>query len=115
LKEAKAGKGSSEILSQIIGLLMYLASATRPNISFVVSKLSRFTYNLGDDYWRGIYQVMRYLKSTMGYGIHYLGYPGVLEGYSDSNWIIDADKLKATSGYIFTLGGDVVSWRSCNK
>jgi hypothetical protein len=34
--------------SQIIGLLMYLASATRPDISFVVSKLSRFVSNLGD-------------------------------------------------------------------
>ena len=28
--------------SQIIGSLMYLASATRPNISFAVSKLSHF-------------------------------------------------------------------------
>jgi hypothetical protein len=35
--------------SQIIGSLMYLASATRPDISFAVSKLSQFTYNLGDD------------------------------------------------------------------
>jgi hypothetical protein len=29
--------------SQIIGSLMYLVGATRPDISFVVSKLSRFT------------------------------------------------------------------------
>jgi hypothetical protein len=36
--------------SQIIGSLMYLASATRPDISFVVSKLSRFVSNLGDDH-----------------------------------------------------------------
>jgi len=34
--------------SQIIGSLMYLASATRPDISFAVSKLSRFMLNLGD-------------------------------------------------------------------
>ena len=33
-------------------------------------------------------------------------------GYSDSNWISDADEIKATSGYIFTLGGAAVSWRS---
>jgi hypothetical protein len=39
----------------------------------------------------------------MGLGIHYSGYPSVLEGYSDSNWITDADEMKATSGYIFTL------------
>ena len=46
---------------------------------------------------------MRYLKGTMDYRIHYTGYPRVLEGYSDSNWISDADEIKATSGYVFTL------------
>jgi hypothetical protein len=43
---------------------------------------------------------------------YYTGYPVVLEGYSDSNWTSDADKIKATSGYIFTIGGAAVSWRS---
>ena len=51
----------------------------------------------------------------MSYGIHYSGYPSVLEGYSGSNWITDADDLKATSGYTFTLGGGAVSWRSCKQ
>jgi hypothetical protein len=36
--------------SHIIGSLMYLASATRPAISFDVSKLSRFKSNPGDDH-----------------------------------------------------------------
>jgi hypothetical protein len=36
--------------SQIIGSLMYLASATRPDISFAVSKLSWFVSNPGDDH-----------------------------------------------------------------
>jgi hypothetical protein len=101
--------------SQIIGSLMYLASTTRPDISFAVSKLSRFSSNPGTDHWRGIDRVMRYLKGTMSYAIHYSRYPGVLEGYSDSNWITEADELKATSGYIFTLGGGAVSWRSCKQ
>ena len=35
--------------SQIIGSLMYLASAIRPDISFAMSKLSRFVSNPGDD------------------------------------------------------------------
>jgi hypothetical protein len=38
----------------------------------------------------------------------------VLEGYSDANWI-ENDALKATSGYVFTLGGGAVSWRSCKQ
>nr|AAP44652.1 putative polyprotein [Oryza sativa Japonica Group]ABF98098.1 retrotransposon protein, putative, Ty1-copia subclass [Oryza sativa Japonica Group] len=71
--------------SQIIGSLMYLASATRPDISFAVSKLSRFTSNPGDDHWRALERVMRYLKGIMELGLHYTGYPAVLEGYSDSN------------------------------
>jgi hypothetical protein len=32
-----------------------------------------------------------------------LGNPTVLEGYSDSNWISNADEIKATSGYIYSL------------
>jgi len=58
---------------------------------------------------------MRYLKGTMSYGIHYTGYPKVLEGYCDANWISDADVLKATSGYVFLLGGGAISWKSCKQ
>jgi hypothetical protein len=36
--------------SQIIGSLMYLAGATRPDISYAMSKLNRFTSNPGDDH-----------------------------------------------------------------
>ena len=100
--------------SQVIGSLMYLASATRPDISFAVSKLSRFMSNPGTDHWHALERVMCYLKGTMSYGIHYSGHPAVLEGYSDANWISD-DELYATSGYVFMLGGGAVSWRSCKQ
>lgn len=53
---------------------------------------------------------MHYLRGTASYGVHNVGYPRVLEGYIDSTgYIHDANELKATSGYVFTLGGDVVS------
>ena len=71
-----------------------------------MSKLSRFISNLGNDHWKALERVMRYLKGTMDYRIHYTGYPRVLEGYSDSNGISDADEIKA---YVFTLGGGTVS------
>jgi hypothetical protein len=51
----------------------------------------------------------------MSYGIHYTGYPRVLEGYCDANWISDADEIYATSGYVFSLGGGAVSWKSCKQ
>jgi hypothetical protein len=91
---------------------MYLAGETRPDISFAINKLSRFTSNPGNDHWCALERVMRYLRGTSTYGLHYTGYPAVLEGYSDSNWISDVDEIKATSGYVFTSDGVVVSWRS---
>ena len=88
---------------------MYLASATRSDISFTVCKLSRFVSNLGDDHWRALERVMSYLKGTMSYGIRYTGHLKVLEGYCDANWISDSDELYATSGYVFLLGGAAIS------
>jgi hypothetical protein len=94
---------------------MYLASVTRSGISFVMSKLSRFTSNPRDDHWRVLERVMHYLAGTMNYRIHYSGYHAVLEGYNDVNWISDVDELYAMSGYVFTLGGAAVLWRSCKQ
>jgi hypothetical protein len=101
--------------SQIIGSLMYLASVARPDISFAVSKLSRFMSNPGIDHWHALERVMRYLYGTMSYVIHYSGHPAVLKGYSDANWISGVDNIKATSGYVFSFGGGTVSWRSCSQ
>jgi hypothetical protein len=101
--------------SQIIGSLMYLASATRADISFVVSKLSRFMSNPRTDHWHALERVMRYLHGTMSYGIHYSGQHAVLEEYSDLNCISDVDELYSTRGYVFTICGVAVSWNSCKQ
>jgi hypothetical protein len=104
------GDGKDQLrYSQIIGPLMYLADTTRLDISYDVSKLSRFTSNPGDDHWKALERVMCYLRGTTSFGIHYSGYPSTLEGYSDSNWISNADEIKTMSGYVFTLIGAAVS------
>jgi hypothetical protein len=77
---------------------MYLDGATRPDISFATSKMSRFTSNPENAHWCTLECVMRYLRGTTTYGLHYTGYPNVLEGYSDADWISDVDGTKATSG-----------------
>jgi hypothetical protein len=58
---------------------------------------------------------MHYLAGTMDHRIHYSSYPAVLEEYDDANWISNMFELYATSGYVFTLGGVAVSWRSCKQ
>ncbi|KAK2362989.1 hypothetical protein QL285_088008 [Trifolium repens] len=55
---------------------------------------------------------MRYLKKTMKLGIHYKRFPVVLEGYIDADWNTLSDDSKATDGYIFSIAGGAVSWKS---
>ncbi|WVZ15130.1 hypothetical protein V8G54_012696 [Vigna mungo] len=57
-------------------------------------------------------RLMRYLRGSMDYAIEYSGFSAVLEQYSDANWISDSDETKSTSGYVFTLGGGAITWRS---
>ena len=101
--------------SRIIGSLMYVMNCTRPDIAYSVSKLSRYTINPGVDHWKAIIRVLIYLRYTQNYGLHYTRYPEVLEGYSDANWISDMKDTKSTSGYVFTLDGAAVSWKSSKQ
>ena len=91
---------------------MYLMSCTRLDIAYAVNKLSRYTSNPGAMHWQGIMRVLKYLRFTRDYGLHYTRYPAVLEGYSDANWISNVKDSKSHSGYVFTLGGAAVSWKS---
>ena len=90
-------------------------NSTRPDIAFVVSRLSRYTHNPSKDHWATVDRLARYLRGTIDYGLEYNSSPPILEGYSDANWISESDEIKSTSGYIFTLGGGAVSWKSSKQ
>ena len=106
---------SQQEYAQAIDSLIYVMNCTRLDIAYAVSKLSRYTSNPGPDHWKAIVRVLRYLKYTQNYGLHYSKYLAVLEGYCDANWISDTKDSKSTSGYLFTLGGGAVSWKSSKQ
>ena len=113
-------KNKSESISQleysrVIGSLMYLMSCTRPDIAYVISKLSKYTSNPQIDNWKEIVRVLKYLRFTRSYGLHYTRFLTVLEGYNNASWISDIKDSKSTSRYVFTLGGAVVLWKSLKK
>ncbi|GJY08540.1 zinc finger, CCHC-type containing protein [Tanacetum coccineum] len=95
-----------------IGFLMYAMTSTRPDIAYVVGRLSRFTSNPSRQHWKAITRVFKYLRGTMNYGLSYVGYPSVLEGYSDASWINHVEDSSSTSGWVFLLGGGAISWAS---
>ena len=90
-------------------------NCTRPDIAYAISRLSRYTHNPAYEHWNALTRLLRYLKGTMNLGLTYTGRPIVLEGYCDANWISDNDKTNSTSGYIFTLGGGAISWKSSKQ
>lgn len=111
-----SGEGVAQLeYARVIGSLMYLTNCTRPDLAHSVNVLSRYTSNPGHKHWKAITRVLNYLRYTKSYGLHYGRDPAVLEGYSDANWISDSRNSKSTSGYVFTLGGAAVSWKSSKQ
>ena len=60
-------------------------------------------------------RVLKYLRFTCDYGLPYTRYSPVLEGYNDANWILNVKDSKSYSGYVFTLTGAAVSWKSSKQ
>ena len=77
--------------------------------------MSRYTQSPNQDHWTIVRRVLKYLRGTINYGLCFNGFPSVLEGFSDANWILDLDEMKSTSGYVFILSGSAVSWKSAKQ
>ena len=97
---------------QIIGSLMYLMTATRPDICWTVSKLSQFLDQPGPEHVTALKHLLRYLQGTKTINLTFTPNKGHLQGYTDSDWASDEESRRSTTGYIFTFGGTPISWRT---
>jgi hypothetical protein len=96
----------------LVGNLMYL-TATRPDIMFAVSLISRFMEAPYSEHWEAAKRILRYVKGTTDYGIFYqANVPITLFGYTDSDLAGSVDDSKSTSGYAFSIGSGVICWSS---
>ncbi|GJX13039.1 zinc finger, CCHC-type containing protein [Tanacetum coccineum] len=91
--------------SKVIGCLMYAMTCTRPDISFAVGKLSRYTSNTGTQHWQTIQPRFstEVLKKTMDYRIEIYWLSSVLEGYTIAAGINNTKDLSSISGCVITL------------
>jgi hypothetical protein len=97
----------------LIGSLRYLLN-TRPELAYSVGYLSRFMEEPKEDHRAAVTRLLRYIAGTTNYGLLYTNDGGELDllGYSDSGMSGDVDGRKSTSGVIFFLGGNPMSWQS---
>ncbi|KAK6145332.1 hypothetical protein DH2020_022152 [Rehmannia glutinosa] len=97
---------------QLVGSLIYL-TLTRPDISFSVGVMSRYMQNPKKTHLEAVRQILRYIKSTMDYGILYKrGGNCKVIGYCGADYGGDHDTRRSTTGYVFMLGSGAISWRS---
>jgi hypothetical protein len=57
----------------IVGALLYLAGAVRPDIAYAVNTLARYCANPGRRHWDALVHLLKYLKKTAGFVITYHG------------------------------------------
>jgi hypothetical protein len=118
---------------ELVGCLQYLSVATRPDITFAVSQLSKHLNSYDETHMTAAKRVLRYLKKTKDMGILFSGDVGELSSYAHSNYngpppeqvfnrqvisFTDADfggnvfDRRSVTGYVNMFAGGAVSWKS---
>jgi len=96
----------------MVGSLMYAALGSRPDIAFSVTALSRYNVQPLEMYATAAKRVLRYLKTAVGFQIHYrrLPNPITIVGYTDSDWAGNfLTTRKSVGGCVFGLGNTNVN------
>ena len=96
-----------------VGSLLYLSTKTRPDISYAVGVVARFSAKPTNIHWSAVKRIFRYLNGTTNLGLLYKHQTDVgLYGYSDADYAGDRNDRKSTSGYVFLISGGAISWKS---
>nr|KYP62382.1 Retrovirus-related Pol polyprotein from transposon TNT 1-94 [Cajanus cajan] len=99
--------------SSVVGSLMYAMVCTRPDLAYAVSMVSRFLNQPHKEHWKATKRIFRYLKGTADVGLIYESSSDCpLAGYSDADYAADLDKRRSLTGYAYTLGSCLVSWKA---
>ncbi|KAL8117737.1 hypothetical protein AgCh_015570 [Apium graveolens] len=115
MKDDGGRKVDRTLYRSIVGSLMYL-TATRPDIMFASSLLSRYMQDPSEVHLGAAKRVLRYIKGTVAYGIKYFkGEELKLISFYDSDWAGSRDDMKSTTGFVFSFDSGAFSWQSKNQ
>ncbi|KAE8695131.1 hypothetical protein F3Y22_tig00110733pilonHSYRG00089 [Hibiscus syriacus] len=80
-----------------VGSLMFAMICTRPDTAQAVGVVSRYIANPGKEHWNTVKRILRYIKGTLNVTLCYGGSNLLINGYVDSDYARDLDKIVATS------------------
>ncbi|KAH9762147.1 Integrase catalytic domain-containing protein [Citrus sinensis] len=98
-----------------VGSIMYAMVCTRPDLAHRVGVISRFMGNPGKDHWNAVKWVVRYLRGTVVTAIVFGKISGAspeVVGFVDSDSATDNDRRRSITGFVFTMCGGAISWKS---
>jgi hypothetical protein len=80
---------------------------------YAASLVSRFMESPKDSHWKMEKRILRYVAGTLNFGLWYTkSDSNQLSGYTDSDFAGSLDDRKSTSGHVFQLGTNLISWAS---
>lgn len=96
-----------------VGSLIHLAVNTRYDIATALGVVTRYFNNPGQEHWKSVKRIFRYLKGTTDLAIVYDGnQPLDPIGYMDASYASCLDDRKSVTGYVFLMCGAAVAWGS---
>ncbi len=95
---------------QAVGSLMYAMTEMRFDIAYTMSTVSQFASNPTTQYVAEVKQIFRYLRKYPSLEITFSQDKAFeLKGHVDSDWAMDPNTRRSTTGYLFRFARGVVS------
>ena len=82
---------------------------TRPDIAYVVTRMSQFSANPTKEHLNKALYICRYLIGTADYRLTYGKVDEGLIAFADSDWGANQHTQHSTLGYLVLLGGAAIS------
>ena len=117
-----------EFFRSIVMSLMYLATNTRPDLSFATNLLSGYQTDAREHDLRAAHRILRYLRGTWDFGLFYrkssvsatlfvdAELQAILEtivAYADASWAQERGR-KSRGGFVFIFMGAALIW-NCSQ
>ncbi len=96
----------------VVRSLMYIMLKIESNITYFISMINRYVFNLTQTHWQAVKRIFRYLRETHQMKLMFREALKLLESYTNSNWAEDQDIRRSIFEYTFNVDSDVISWFS---
>jgi hypothetical protein len=111
-----ADHATTHLYQRKIGSILYPAVISRPDIAFTAARLSSFLTNPSPDHMAAANRCIQYLYGSRHLAILFDGLNDTEEkafkAYTDASFADDLQDRKSTQGYLFTLFGGPIAWKS---